>query len=77
MQTPDANDPKSAAPQNSAQPVLKAEVMADAPKVSATPVSNALQPDKNVAVPKYGVCMASDPTVDETAINAVITKRAK
>jgi hypothetical protein len=73
MQKPDANDPAPVAAQVIAQPAMPTET----PQPTPQPVSNALNPDKTVEVPKYAVCMASDPTFDEAAINAIIANKPR
>ena len=77
MEKPDAQNINSTAPQNSVQPPLRTEALADASQASSTPMSNELQPDKNVAVPKYACCMASDPTINDEAINAILSRTAR
>ena len=62
MQKPDANDPAPVAAQV-AQPAMSAETQ--------QPVSNALNPDKSVEVPKYAVCLAGDATPINDVIHAI------
>ena len=68
MQKPDEPQPTSASPQASTPLPVKAE----APKETPQPSSNAPKPDKTTKVPKYVQCLASDTTIDEKAIHAVM-----
>jgi hypothetical protein len=58
-------------PQNSDGVVLKPE----APRANPAPATNTAKPDKNVEVPKYCVCMGSDPTVDPAVIHALLRNK--
>jgi hypothetical protein len=76
MQKPNADSPQPATLQDSARPATNAEVKMEAPKAIATPVSNALKPDKSIEVPKYAVCMAGDATPIEGVIHAVTPQKS-
>jgi hypothetical protein len=74
MEKPDAKNPNPTAPQNSTLPTANTEMKAEAPKATVTPVSVPTQPNKQVKVPEYAVCMASDPKVNEEAARAIFSK---
>ena len=57
------------------QPVINS-VAQPAPQVAAAPAENSALPNKNAAVPEYRLCLASDSTITEDAINAVLVRGA-
>lgn len=75
MDKPAANNETPALVQSDV-PVAPPQVpQPSSPQAMATPIANPTQPNKKVAVPEYGCCMASDPRADESVVKAIESRK--
>jgi hypothetical protein len=82
MNQSDADNSQVASPKNLAPVLLKTEAINSNVTPAASPVvapaaNNDLQPDKAAQAPKFVSCMASDRTINEAVIDAIIEDKPK